>query len=260
MSDTGLAASYAVDAVTLADRLSATIPATPAIYKTQVIAKLDNDLSYRLGTARDAGDAAGFVKELKSVAAQTVPNVQAVIADSLLDLIQSMAESIPDTLICEWLWALGRLGYKFASPAHQPLLVFGIQKLLLLSTSSRELCTALDGLSLTGMTLSDLSVPQKCVLLKKIDMLADLDPRALANVLRALHKLGESWYTLPVFAHQSLWYAMRRNMDVFEAGQNPALLIHSLGQLGVIAQVPPPSQCICCVSDARVADARSCRL
>lgn len=184
-----------------------------------------------LSDALDKGNMRLFVQKLKSLPGTKPPTAE------LVDLLDKAVERICNPRdVADWLYSLGKLGFRCSHYKHRALVLRSVTQLSTAQgLTAINLGMCLDGLLRTDLKLVDLPVDQRTGLWKAIDQTAALlDPRNLANVLKALGKLGATWSSVPIDLQCVLWQALERNAPKMLAdGYHTALLVHALGQLGL---------------------------
>lgn len=183
-----------------------------------------------------------FITGLKALAVASKKLTSVQRDTQLSSLIRLMEESLSlagehSHFIDTMLWTIGSLGFQMANPRHAVLILDCLRLLCQQpSLTGRGLSTGLDGLVLTGLTISQLTDAQNHSLMGALERtLPFANPRDLGSILRHLGKLGLSWATLPANIQQLIWRALERNMPLFNDPFHPALVVHSFGILALEA-------------------------
>lgn len=183
-----------------------------------------------------------FIENLNAFA-KTQPSPQQV--DVVVGMMESVVDNVSVNHLSDWIWSLGALGISMRLPRQQALIRRSLQMLCdAQQVPCGKIASCLDGLSRTGLLLSDLSGGQRSALMSSIDQASvGFNPRSIANILKALGKLGATWTLLPCSTRESLWMSCERNANQFVEAVGAALTLHSFGQLGLDAQSLSEMEC-----------------
>lgn len=159
--------------------------------------------------------------------------------DLAFAVMRTMVDAMVNPMtISQWASSLDQLGFNASTPGFSELVATSAMKL----STTKELsligfAMGLTGLSNTGIKITDYPPDVRLALLAQVERISgSFDPRNLANILKALGKLGESWSALPSATQQSLWQSFESNAPRLVSENETyhlALTIHSFGHLGL---------------------------
>lgn len=183
--------------------------------------KLNNDLE-------------NFTKNLKTFASGTDDKVD--LSSVILPIISdwNYQDQLTPDKISDWLWSLGKLGFKCFNPKHKLICMDLIHRFCMTtSLTSRQVTTSFGGFQKMGMKWSSMNPEDKHNFIDIISSTcSSLNSRELPNLFYSLCKLGVRWEDMSTNLQDGLIDSFMKHSSELKSQQG-SMSIYSLGLLGL---------------------------
>jgi hypothetical protein len=163
------------------------------------------------------------------------------VTDDLFELVEDWMHKLSPSNLSDWIWSLGKLGFKAYTPKHQKLCMELLHRLCISDgLTARQVTTSFGGLAKIGIRWSNLTpIMQDDITSLVGTVCTSLNDREIGNLLHSLSKMVIPWASLPTAVQSGLLECLTRHSKHL-ISQQGSMAVYSMGTMGLqIDKVTP---------------------
>lgn len=186
-----------------------------------------------LPVIRSENDLEAFTEAMKTLAYSN-NFVNYDVSPMLLPILTPWVEKLDKSQLSNWIWSMGRLGFKQSNVLHKDLIKDLIHRLISFKNlSGREVTTSMGGIGRLNIRWQYLEKPLRDDIFGLlIPVCSELNDREIGNVLHAMAKISIPWTQMPLELQKGLLDNLKGHSEGLMAQQG-TMSVYSLGALGM---------------------------
>jgi len=173
-----------------------------------------------------------FTRLLKTFASSVPATLD--VTDELHELVADWTHQLSPAHLSDWIWSLGKLGFKSYAPRHQTLCMELLHRLCISDgLTARQVTTSFGGLAKIAIRWGSLTpIMQDDITTLVGTVCSSLNDREIGNILHSLSKMAIPWAALPPTVQAGLLESLTRHSKHL-ISQQGSMAVYSLGTMGL---------------------------